>query len=250
VSVRSLELTASFTPKRLGVGTTVRLGVDVLKPVGAAPSPPTQMKLLLPAGLSIATSDLGLDTCSLPQLESEGLLGCPTNSLMGHGTAVAEVPFGSHFVLEQTRVTLFSGPLQDGHPKLLFLASGEYPVLADIAFAASVLPAGKQFGGMLDTTLPLIPGVPHGPNVALVGFRMTIGPSGITYYDTSKGRRVGFHPRGITVPLSCPHGGFPFAVKMTFQDGGSASRETRVPCPRATSARNGAHPRGDRHWTR
>lgn len=229
---RTVRLTAAFSPERLGAGTTIRFGLQVTTPAGRAPSAVTDLELLLPAGLSIATSDLGLETCTPSQLEQDGLAGCPPDSLMGRGSAAAEVPFGSAFVTEQAPVTLFSGPLQDGHPQLLFFASGEYPVLADIIFAALVLPAKAPFGGLLNTTPPLVPSVPEGPDVALVRLQTTIGAKGITYYERVKGRTISFHPRGILLPKSCPRGGFAFAAHLTFQDATHSSASATVPCPR------------------
>jgi hypothetical protein len=192
----------------------------------------TDVQLLLPPGLSIATSDLGLETCSLSSLEQEGLAGCPPDSLMGRGSAVAEVPFGSEFISEPAQVTLFSAPLQNGHPQLLFLASGELPVLANLVFGALVLPAQAPFGGLIDTTLPLVPSVRGGPDMALVRLQTTIGAKGITYYERVKGKTISFRPRSLVLPRSCPHGGFAFAADLSFQDGTHSSAATTVPCPR------------------
>jgi hypothetical protein len=228
----TVRLTAAFSPERLGAGTTIRFGLEVATPGGRTPSPVTGMEVLLPAGLGIVTSDLGLETCTPSQLEREGLAGCPPDSLMGRGSAAAEVPFGAAFVTEQAPITLFSGPLLEGHPQLLFFASGEYPVLANIIFAATVLPAKAPFGGLLSTTPPLVPSVPEGPDVALVRLATTIGAKGITYYERVKGRTISFHPRGILLPKSCPRGGFAFAAHLTFQDATHASAGATVPCPR------------------
>lgn len=227
-----MRLTATFSPERLGGATTINIGFQITTPAGRAPSPVTDVELLLPSGLSIATSDLGLETCSPASLEQSGLAGCPPDSLMGRGSAAAEVPFGSAFVTEQAPITLFSGPLQNGHPQLLFFASGEYPVLANIIFGALVMPAQAPFGGLLNATLPLLPSVPEGPDVALVRLQTTIGAKGITYYERVKGKTIAFHPRGILLPKSCPRGGFPFTAHLTFQDATNASASTAVPCPR------------------
>jgi hypothetical protein len=156
---------------------------------------------------------------------------------MGHGSAVTAVPFGSRFVTERTSVTLFSGPVQNGHPQLLFVANGEYPVIAEVIFGALVLPVGPRFGGLIDTKLPLVPSVPDGPDVALLGLQTTIGPAGITYHENVNGRIVSFRPRGILLPRSCPHGGFPFAVHLSFSDGSGAGANAAVPCPRRRAGR-------------
>jgi hypothetical protein len=226
-------LTAALTPERLGAGTTVRVGFQIATPAGGAPSPVTDVQLLLPRGLSIGTSDLGLETCKAAKLEGDGAAGCPPDSLMGRGSALTEVPFGSEFVTEPARVTLFAAPLKEGHPQLLFLASGEDPVLTKLVFGALVLPAKAPFGGLLNTTLPLVPSVHGGPDVALVRLQTTIGAKGITYYERVKGKTISFKPRSILLPTTCPHGGFRFAARLSFQDATNASAITTVPCPRA-----------------
>ena len=231
-ATRVVKLTATFSPEHLGSGTTIRVGFQVSTPAGQAPSPVTDVELLLPPGLGIVTSDLGLETCSPSSLQRKGPAGCPVNSLMGRGSALAEVPFGSEFVDEPAIVTLFSGPFQNGHPQLLFLASGELPVLANLVFPALVLPAKAPFGGLLNTTLPLVPSVPDGPDVALVQLQTTIGAKGITYYERVKGKTISFHPRGILLPRNCPRGGFAFGARLSFQDATHASANTVVLCPR------------------
>jgi hypothetical protein len=236
----SVKLSASFSPERLGKGTTIRIGFHVANPSGEAPLAATEIQFFLPPGLGIATSELGLQNCLPAQLELLGRAGCPPNSLMGHGSATTAVPFGSHFVIEQTSVTLFSGPVQGSDPQLLFVTVGEYPVIAEVIFSALVLPAGPRFGGLIETKLPLVPSVPYGPDIALLGLQTTIGPAGITYREDIDGRIVDFRPRGILLPKSCPHGGFPFAVHLSFSDGSGASANATVPCPRTSAgARRG-----------
>jgi hypothetical protein len=236
----SVKLAASFSPERLGKGTTIRIGFHVAYPSGEAPLAATAIQFFLPPGLGIATSELGLQNCLPANLERYGPAACPSNSLMGHGSATTAVPFGSHFVIEHTSVTLFSGPVQGSDPQLLFVTVGEYPVIAEIIFSALVLPAGPRFGGLIETKLPLVPSVPYGPDVALLGLQTTIGPAGIVYHEDIGGKTIDFHPRGILLPKSCPRGGFPFAVRLSFSDGANAGAGATVPCPN-----NSAH--GRRH---
>jgi hypothetical protein len=226
------RLSAALTPERLGAGTTIRIGFQVSTPAGTAPSPVTDVQLLLPPGLSIATSDLGLETCVPAKLEHDGPSACPADSLMGRGSALTEVPFGSTFVTEPARVTLFSAPLTDGHARLLFLASGELPVLTKLVFGAVVLPASAPFGALIDTTLPLVPSVRGGPDVALVRLQTTIGAKGIVYHEQVKGRTINFRPRSLLLPARCPRGGFRFSAHLTFQDATHANASATVPCPR------------------
>lgn len=51
-----------------------------------------------------------------------------------------------------------------------------------------------------------------GPDVSIVSVQTTIGPRHLTYYRRLHGRRVAFHPRGVSVPERCPRGGLPFAA--------------------------------------
>jgi hypothetical protein len=233
----AVKLEATFTPERLGAGTTVHVGFQIAARAGQAPSPVTGIQLRYPHGLGLASSDLGLETCAPTLLEVSGLTACPTDSLMGRGSAVVEVPSRTDSVLEQARVTLVSGPVQNGHLDLLYFVSGDLPVLARLVFPGLVLPTSLPFGGNLETKLPLVQSVPEGPDVALTQMQTTIGPSGITYTERVKGRLISFHPKGILLPSSCPNGGFPFAVRLSFQDGASARAGTRVPCPAKGSAR-------------
>jgi hypothetical protein len=225
------RLTAALSPERLGAATTIRIGFQVSTPAGKPPSPVTDVQLLLPPGLSIATSELGLETCVPAQLEHDGPSACPADSLMGRGSALTEVPFGSTFVTEPAKVTLFSAPLTEGHARLLFLASGELPVLTKLVFGSVVLPASAPFGALIDTTLPLVSSVGGGPDVALVRLQTTIGAKGIVYYERTKGKTISFRPRSLLLPAHCPRGGFRFSAHLTFQDATRSSAAATVPCP-------------------
>jgi hypothetical protein len=233
----TVKLTAGFSPEWLGAGTTVHLGFRIAEPGGGIPPPLTELGLLYPAELGIATSSLGLEECSLEILQEDGVGGCPTNSLMGHGSAQIDVPFLLGPVLEPVGVTLLSGPVQEGHLGLLFFADGESPVIAKLPFAAFVLPAQGRFGGLLNAQIPLVAAVPEGPDAAIVRMQTTIGPSRLTYYRRVRGRLVGFRPRGILLPSRCPRGGFPFAAHLTFQSGAHVEASTVVPCPRSSVSR-------------
>jgi hypothetical protein len=227
-----LQMHAGLTPERLGGASTVAVGYALADPAGEVPQPVTQMQLMLPAGLSVSDTELGLANCRQARLELEGARGCPGDSRIGHGAAVAEVPFGSQRVDEHVSITLYSAPLLDQEPQLLVYVAGEHPVIANIVFAASVRPASAPFGSLIDTAMPLVPGIAGGPGVALLSMRTTIGPAGIIYTERVHGRMVRFHPKGLILPSRCPRGGFPFAVALSFENGTSSVAQTRVRCPR------------------
>jgi hypothetical protein len=229
---QTARLTAKLTPERLGAGTTIGFGFTIHTHSGQAPSPLTGIDLYYPANLGIATSGLGLETCSAVVLETDGTGGCPSQSQMGYGQALVEVPFGPTVLYESTRTTIFMAQIHQGHLGLLFYAVGLSPVSAHIVFPGLVLPAQDPFGGELATTIPLVPTLPGAPNAAVVELHSTIGPLNLTYYEHTRGRYVAYHPRGIILPRTCPPGGFRFAARFSFEDGAHASARTVVPCPR------------------
>jgi hypothetical protein len=227
----TVRLSAALTPERLGAGTTIKFGFTVSGETGRAPLPIREIDLLYPANLGIATSGLGISTCRAAVLEAMGPPGCPSNSVIGYGSALVEVPFGPETLQEMTRTTTFMAPLQNGKLGLLFYADGESPVSAQLVFPGLVLPAPVPFGGELNATLPLVPSVPEAPDAALVKLTTTLGPSHITYYEYRKGHTIPYHPRGILLPDTCPRGGFRFAARFLFNDGSHASAHAEVACP-------------------
>lgn len=227
-----VRLKAAFSPERLGTSTTLEIGFHVEDPPAAAPSPVVAVELLYPSDLGIGASGLGLESCTVARLEEFGVAGCPQDSVMGHGNAIVEVPLSADVVLEKAQITLIAGAVSEGHLGLIFYASGEHPVIAQLAFPGIVLPAPAPFGGNLEAQLPLVPSVPEGPDAALIQLETSLGPQHITYHEEVKGRLVSFHPKGILLPTRCPRGGFPFAAHLTFEDGAESSASAHVRCPR------------------
>lgn len=226
-----MSLRASFAPDRLGAPTTIFFEFTVAREGGQVPPPLTRVLLRLPAGMSYATSDLGLAICQPSRLIEKGLSGCSPNARLGQGSAFVEVPFGASTGQEIPEIDALMGPPHDGNVVVLFYANGRVPVFAQIVFSAEVLPGGGPFGMTLDTTIPLIESVPGGPPVSILRVSSTIGPGRLIYYKRVHRRRVAYHPRGIEVPERCPRGGFPFEARFSFLDGSSARARTAVPCP-------------------
>ncbi len=227
------SLQASFTPDRLGTPTTISFGFHLSTTVGVAPPPLTGVDLHMPAGVNYTRTTLGLATCAPALLLAKGVAGCPANSRLGFGSAIVEVPFGTGAGHEIPEIQALSGPSPDGNLVVLFYADGLFPVFAQLAFTGEVLPDSGAYGSQLRTTIPLVTSVPGGPDVSVLSVTSTIGPSALTYFRYVHGRRVAFRPRGVSVPESCPRGGFPFAAEFAFQDGSHISAQAVVACPRA-----------------
>lgn len=217
------RMSAAFTPEHLGASTTVSFGFQISQDT-QDPAPLTGVELAYPRGLGLATSDLGVAPCPPTQLEVIGPTGCPPNSQMGSGNAVAQVPFGSDVVHETVALSLLAGPSPDGYLHLLVYAKGKFPIEAILVLTAVVLP------GHIAITVPPIPSLPAAPYVALTEMHLTLGGH-LTYYEMVKGRRIAYHPAGVGLPATCPRGGFRFAATFTLLDGERAGSHAAVACP-------------------
>lgn len=237
-ATQTARLDVQLTPERLGAGTTIIFGFQITGGRGKVPSPLTELDLSYPAHLGIGTSGLGFETCRPAKLEAQGPAGCPPDSRMGYGSALVEVPFGPQVIRETATIRTFSAPVKDGQLALLFYAAGISPIDAELVFPAVIANAPAPFGGSLDTTLPLVSSVPEAPDAAVVRLRATIGPLNLTYYERVRGRRVGYKPRGIVLPRTCPRGGFLFSASFSFQDGSHTTASDAVPCPSGGKSRS------------
>lgn len=230
-ATQSVALGASFAPYRLGASTTIELNLQIQAPAGQIPSALSEVEVRYPENLGFDFSGLGLAVCSAATVEAAGTSGCPADSIMGRGDALAELRFGAQLVSENASISIARAPDEEGHIALLLYASGPSPVDTQILSPAQLLPTGPPFGGRLNMELPIIPSVPGAPDVAIVSLRVSIGPQGLTYYEQAEGNTLAYTPKGIPLPDTCPRGGFPFAATFSFLDGSHPVAKTSVPCP-------------------
>ncbi len=226
------SLAASFAPERLGEPTTVTFALNIDPPLQAAPPPLAQIDISYPQDLGFATSGLGLTACDLAELETKGGQACPANSRMGGGSAIVEVAFGSEMIQEHVGLELFAAPSSDGYVHLAILATGAGPVEARIVITAVLLT------GHLQINVPVVPGLPGGPDVAIKQISASVGGP-LTYYEQAHGHLVAYQPKGIGLPDSCPRGGWRVGAKLAFQDGQSSQAGTVIACPRERSRTRG-----------
>jgi hypothetical protein len=229
----TVKLEASFTPDRPGASTTIGFGFQIAAPGGQAPSPLTHVDLRLPPGIDYLTSSLGLAVCEPAVLIALGPEGCSPNSRIGFGSALVEVPLGSGGGEETPSIEAFMGPPgPNGDLVIVFYADGRTPVNAEVVFEGQLIPGfGSLSSGSLNNAVPLVPGVPEGPDVSIRSVQTTIGPGGLLYTKRVHGRTVHFHPRGVDVPEHCPRGGFRFEAQFSFADGTTATARSIAPCP-------------------
>ncbi len=227
----TVALHTTFTPDRLGASTTVGFGFTIASTTGGLPSPLTHVNLRMPKGMNYVTTTLGLSICQPEALVAKGLNGCSPNSRLGYGSAFVEVPFGQGTGREIPEIEALMGPPHEGNIVVLFYANGLAPVYAQIVFSGELLPGEGAFGGALNTGIPEIKSVTNGPPVSIINVSSTIGPEHLTYYKDVHGKKVGYKPQGVSLPLSCPRGGFPFSALFTFLDGSQVTATHNVPCP-------------------
>lgn len=227
-----VTLRTRFIPDVLGASTTIRYAFTV-----SEPAPLRSIELRLPAGMGFAGTSLGIEQCLPERLVGKGPSGCPADSVVGHGAALAVVPAATA-VHERAAVTAFMGPAEGERLTLLFFIDGRWPVQREVTLLAPVLDLAGASGASILTEAPQLPVWPDGPDIGLIRFHSTIGPLGLTYYRRIHGRRVGFAPRGATVPDRCPRGGFPVRATFSWWDSArTSSAETHVPCPASTPRR-------------
>lgn len=234
------RIRARFVPERLGQRSTLEFAFSFAAPPGQVPPPLTQIELRYPDRLGLGLSGLGLATCDARTLEASGPGGCPPNSVMGYGETFTGIVLGSTIISEDAPITILRTPDQGGHLAVLFSAEGTSPVNTRIVFPGLLLPAPAPFGGQVSVGVPLVPTLPGAPYISVIRLRATIGPLQVTYYEQVGGRTLAYRPRGILLPGSCPRGGFPFAARFSFLEGGVASARTAIACPRAARSRHSA----------
>jgi hypothetical protein len=216
---------AGFSPERLGAPTDVSFGFQIRATSGGLPSALTAIDFHYPASLGLGTSELGQASCDPRRLQQLGPKACPPNSIMGGGTALAKFqvsPIVSH---ENASLALVAGPSHGGYVNMLIAATGAYPVATRIVMSTLLLP------GRFHVDVPLVEGIPEGPDVAVVSVKATLGGK-LTYYERSHGRRIAYHPTGVLLPRRCPKGGFRFHADFSFLDGTQSHAATTAKCPR------------------
>lgn len=229
-AAQTAQLSAGFSPYRLGASTTVKLALEigVAGESNGLPSPVTRFEMRIPANLELIGSSLGLSICHAEELLANGPDGCPADARLGLGSALIKVPVGPEPVSETASMEAEMGPPVGEEIGVLLYAEAGSPVAAQLIFPGVLAGGSNQ---SLSTAVPLIPSLPGAPYISMVGMKLSLGPEGLTYFKTAHGRTVAYRPEGIALPAKCPRGGFKFASNLQFADGSSASAKSTVPCP-------------------
>jgi len=226
----SATLAPTLSPNRPGAKGALTLAIQYTGGAEGVPSPVHRSVLSLPAGLTLEVPRLR--SCSAARLEAHGPHGCPPQSLIGHGHALAKALAGANTIEEEVALWAFIGPPQGNNPTLELFGEGSTPVPASVVITGTVVPAHAPYGEELVIPIPPIPSLPSVSETSLANLTLTIGTSGP-------------HParsaNTVVVPR-CPAGGWPFAAAFTYADGSSGSTVAKQPCP-AKARRRHANPK-------
>ncbi|MGH2854945.1 MAG: hypothetical protein ACRDLF_12230, partial [Solirubrobacteraceae bacterium] len=208
----SATITPSLSPDRLGARAALTFTIRYAGGAGGVPSPVRRSVVRFPAGLTLDIPRLR--SCHPARLLSQGPGGCPAQSAIGRGRALAEVRSGTQTITEDVGLWAFIGPPQHGEPTLELFGQGYAPVQEQVVVTGTVLPDRAPYGEELVIPIPPIPTLPLQPDASTSSFSLTIGASA---------RHLTHNANTVVVPSRCPAGGFPFAAEFTYADGSTGS---------------------------
>jgi hypothetical protein len=217
----SATISPSLFPDRLGAKGALVFTIRYTGDESGVPSPVRRSVWRFPAGLSVEIPHLR--SCTTARLRARGPSGCPPQSQIGSGHALAEVHAGSQIITEGITLWVFVGPLRNIQPTFEILGQGYTPFDERLVFTGEVLPDRTPYGEDLVMSMPPIPTLPLEPDASIVTLSLTVGMSKPP------------HPRDantVVVPPSCPAGGFPFAAEFTYADGSHGGALATALCPR------------------
>jgi hypothetical protein len=224
LSTTTARVSASFSGHTLGAGTSMHFGFTTSDSAGGLPQLPTDATIHLPPGTHIASlAHLPKsDVCSSNILEAVGYgpSACPKGSHAGPvGFAHLEAPVGGH--LKIVKVPVYPVIDKVGLFSLLMLAPAPFP-----SDNASLFPYSP--GGSPELLLGELGALEVSPGVrsSMLDYSITLGAN----LKVQQGGRNVVQPL-ITMPKSCPRGGFVWRTDFSYWEGSSTTALATSPCP-------------------
>jgi len=224
----TFTITSYFTPDKLGAPTNLSASA-VFATDGGVPTPVGHVLAYGPAGLGVDVSGAG--TCQKAMLEQNGPSGCPADSRIGFGGGRGLVEIAKEFIKEPYTLDFFLAPKENGHLAFLIYAQGTSPVSLELVILAKEVHGPKPYGLGVEFEVPPIPTLPGAAYASIETNYLTIGSQKVAYYHTVHGKQKLVHVKGLIVPKTCPKGGFPFKVTISYLDGSSSTDTYTAPCP-------------------
>ncbi len=163
----------SFSPDKLGAKAAFTFAAHFAGGELGVPSPVRRAVVHFPPGLTLDVPKL--TSCTKARLQAHGARGCPAQSQIGTGRALADVHVGSTVESEEAAVSAFVGPPQGLNPTIEILGQGYSPLEERVVITATALPDNPPYGEKLVMSVPAIPTIPLEPNASTVSFSVTIG---------------------------------------------------------------------------
>jgi hypothetical protein len=230
-AAETLEVTAAFSPDKLGAPTNVHGTATIGSTTpGGLPSPITETTVMGPAGLTVDVKGVG--TCSYAKLEAtlEPSV-CPKDSKAGFGGGVGAYELGHEQREQPFTLNFYRGENEDGHLVLLVFLDAVTPVSLQLVLKAQVINEPKPYGLSFTFKVPPIESVPGATNATAKSIFITLGAPNAAYFEDVHGKRQLVHVKGIIVPKKCPAGGFPYETQIRFEDGTTNTVKHTIPCP-------------------
>jgi hypothetical protein len=225
----SLNVNASFAPDRLGASTNLSLTASFASGTGRAPSPVTKFTLFTPAGIGVDTHGVG--TCAPTTLERRGPAACPPASRAGFGGGVGVAELPSETVRVPYTLDFFFAAEQSGKLRLLVYVNTAATADVELELVARQIPAPKPYGFGFTVEVPPVSTFQGLPNASIESVFVTVGSPDVAYYESVHGHERLVRVRGVSVPKSCPGGGFPVQGTASFADGSTLTADPTIPCP-------------------
>jgi hypothetical protein len=224
-----VQISPKFTNNKAGQGTSVAFGVKIKNDDGSIPPPSSRTVVHLPKGMKVNYKPFLRTICSKATIDENGPEACPKASRVGpQAKAHADAILGGTHIHEPATVDPFAGGLNNGHPLLELYADGRSPISVQITIEGELLSDSGKYSQKLDVAIPPIPTTPGAADASIVDFLVTVGAT--TKY---KGKKVAL----VTVPKSCPKGGFNWGGDFSFVDGTTVSATAKTPCPKKSRKR-------------
>jgi hypothetical protein len=225
----ALNVNASFAPDRLGASTNLSLAASFASDTGRAPSPVTKFTLFTPAGIGVDTRGVG--TCAPAALERRGPGACPLDSRAGFGGGVGVDELPNETIRVPYTLDFFFAAKRSGGLRVLIHVEAAAPANVQLALVAREIPAPKPYGFGFTVEVPPLSTSPGLPNASVESVFVTVGSPDVAYYESVHGHERLVRVRGVSVPKSCPGGGFPVQGTASFADGTTLTADPTIPCP-------------------
>lgn len=204
----NVTVKAQITPNKAGTRAHPqgeKLNVKISwQSLGAANQPIVQkFDILFPKGALYNGGKY--PSCSYRKLNAVGPTGCPSASIMGHGTGNAY----ADTVITHPQITVVNG----GAHRVYFYTVLNNPARVQSPVIGQVSPAGGKYAYKLHVTVPQVLQVVAGVPIEL------------TYLSVKAGKASWLATTGCG-----PGGHWPFNVATGYNTGGSASFTASIPC--------------------